>query len=374
MARVGERGAAVSDLALTLLDTPYYGNTVTAWLIALAAALSIFVALQLVKRLVVRRLARTAAGTAIDLDDIALQLLRKTRGAFFTIVAIYFASFLLYLTPRITHAIDLTMIVALLAQIAIVGNSAICLAVTRYNLKRVSTHNESTATITALGYFSRLLLWAIALLLVLDNLGINITALIAGLGITGIAVALAVQNILGDLFASFSIMLDRPFVIGDFIVVDNFMGHVEYIGLKTTRLRSVFGEQIIFSNADLLKSRIRNHKRMLERRVVFNLSLTYENTHDLLRRVPTLVREAVSAQAHARFGRAHFREYRDFALIFEIVYFIDTADYELYMDIQQDINLAIFQRFHEHGVEFAHHATAHTQHLPAKPAAKEMKR
>lgn len=364
----------MSKLALSLLDTAYYGNTVTAWLIALAAALSIFVVLNVAKRVALRRLARGAAATETDVDDIALQLLRKTRAAFFAIVAIYFASFLLYLTPRIARAIDLGMIVAVLAQIAIVGNSAICLAVSRYNRKRVSTNNESTATITALGYVSRLLLWAIALLLVLDNLGINITALIAGLGITGIAVALAVQNILGDLFASFSIMLDRPFVIGDFIVVDNFMGHVEYIGLKTTRLRSIFGEQIIFSNADLLKSRIRNHKRMLERRVVFNLSLTYENSHDTLQRVPALVRDVVSAQAHARFGRAHFREYRDFALIFEIVYFIDTADYELYMDIQQNINLAIFQRFHEHGVEFAHHATAHTQRLPAAPAAKEMKR
>lgn len=363
----------MSKLALSLLDTPYYGNTVTAWLIALVAALAIFVLLHIAKRVALQRLA-ARTGAATDADDIALHLLRKTRGAFLVIVAVYFASFLLHLSPRIAHAIDLGIIVALLAQIAVIGNSAICLAVARYNRKRVSTNNESTATITALGYVSRLLLWAIALLLVLDNLGIDITALIAGLGITGIAVALAVQNILGDLFASFSIMLDRPFVIGDFIVVDNFMGHVEYIGLKTTRLRSVFGEQIIFSNADLLKSRIRNHKRMLERRVVFNLSLTYENDHDTLRRVPALVRDIVSAQAHARFKRAHFREYRDFALIFEIVYFIETADYELYMDIQQDINLAIFQRFHEHGVEFAHHATAHTQRLPAAPAAKEMKR
>jgi small-conductance mechanosensitive channel len=178
---------------------------------------------------------------------------------------------------------------------------------------------------------------------------------VAGLGVGGIAVALAAQNILGDLFASLSIVLDRPFVLGDFLIVDDLMGSVEEIGLKTTRVRSLSGEQLVFSNTDLLNSRIRNYGRMFERRVVFQLGVTYQTPREQLQAIPGMVRDAVEAHGdRVRFDRAHFAKYGDFALSFEIVYYVLGPDYNEYMDIQQAINLDIHQRFEDAGIAFAY--------------------
>jgi small-conductance mechanosensitive channel len=199
-----------------------------------------------------------------------------------------------------------------------------------------------------------MLLWTIILLVALDNLGFNVTTLIAGLGISGIAIALAVQNILGDLFSSFSIVLDKPFVIGDFIIIDEYLGTVEYVGIKTTRIRSLSGEQLIFSNSDLLKSRIRNFKRMFERRVVFSVSVVYGTSHENLVKIPKMIREIILNQDRVRFDRAHFKEYGAYSLNFEIVYWIQNPDYNVYMDTQQNINLAIYEQFNREGIQFAY--------------------
>jgi small-conductance mechanosensitive channel len=177
---------------------------------------------------------------------------------------------------------------------------------------------------------------------------------VAGLGIGGIAVALAIQNILGDLFASLSIALDKPFVIGDFIIVDQLLGTVEHIGLKTTRIRSLSGEQIVFSNADLLNSRIRNYKRMYERRVVFSIGVTYQTPYEKLASIGTTLKEIIESQPDVRFDRAHFREYADSSLNYEVVYYVKSPDYNRYMDIQQAINLEIYRRFQDGGIEFAY--------------------
>ena len=178
--------------------------------------------------------------------------------------------------------------------------------------------------------------------------------MVAGLGVGGIAVALATQNILGDLFASLSIVLDKPFVIGDFLIVGDFMGSVEYVGLKTTRLRSLSGEQLVFSNTDLLGSRIRNYGRMYERRVVFKLGVTYQTPREKLSRIPAIIREAIETQDNSRFDRSHFQAYGDFSLNFESVYYIGSPDYNLYMDVQQAVNLRIHERFEEESIEFAY--------------------
>jgi small-conductance mechanosensitive channel len=197
-------------------------------------------------------------------------------------------------------------------------------------------------------------IWAMVLMLTLDNLGIDITALVAGLGIGGIAVALAVQNVLGDLFASLSITLDRPFVVGDFLIVGDFMGSVEYIGIKSTRLRSLGGEQIIISNSDLLSSRVRNYGRMLERRVVFVTSVTYETPIEKVEKIPVLIREIVEAQSNTRFDRCHFAKHAAASLDFETVYYVLTGDYNQYMDIQQAINLRLHRELMTLGIEFAY--------------------
>jgi small-conductance mechanosensitive channel len=194
----------------------------------------------------------------------------------------------------------------------------------------------------------------VLLLMALANLDVEIGPLLTGLGVGGIAVALAVQNILGDLFASLSIVLDKPFVIGDFIIVGDLMGTVEYVGLKTTRVRSLSGEQLVFANSDLLNARIRNFKRMHERRVVFTVGVTYQTPRAQLAEIPTMIREIVEGQEKARFDRAHFKGYGAFSIDFETVFYVLDPDYNLYMDVQQAINLALHERFEEHGIEFAY--------------------
>jgi len=197
-------------------------------------------------------------------------------------------------------------------------------------------------------------LWSTLLILALDNFGVNVTALVAGLGVGGIAVALAAQNVLGDLFASISILLDKPFVLGDFVIVGDFMGTVERIGIKTTRLRSLGGEELVFSNSDLLQSRLRNFKRMYERRVLFSVGVVYQTDIATVEKIPGVLRECVETQKDVRFDRAHFKSYGDFALNFEIVYYVQSPDYNRFMDVQQAINLAIGKRFAEDKIEFAY--------------------
>jgi small-conductance mechanosensitive channel len=201
---------------------------------------------------------------------------------------------------------------------------------------------------------ARFAIWTMMVLLTLANLGVDVTAMVAGLGIGGVAIALAAQNILGDLFASASIVLDKPFVLGDFIAVGEDMGTVEHIGLKTTRVRSLSGEQLVFANSDLLKSRIRNFKRMNERRAVFTVGVAYSTPADKVAAIPAILREAVQSQPSARCDRAHFTRYSDLALVFEVVYYVSSADYNLYMDIQQAINLTILRRFAEEQIGFAY--------------------
>jgi small-conductance mechanosensitive channel len=226
--------------------------------------------------------------------------------------------------------------------------------------RRTHSAAEDRAALGSLGiisFIASVLIWSLVLLATLDNLGVNITALVAGLGIGGVAVALALQNVLGDLFASLSIALDRPFVIGDFLQVDNLLGSVENIGIKTTRLRSLDGEQIIISNSNLLSSRVR--------RVAFATSVSYETPIDLIERIPGMLREIVEAEKDTRFDRSHFQKHGVSSLDFETVYYVTTADFNRYMDIQQSINLKLHRRLLELGILFA----SPTQRELIKPPA-----
>lgn len=226
--------------------------------------------------------------------------------------------------------------------------------VERRSAARAGVEGDAIMALALLGFAVRVGIWTVVVLFILDQLGFNITALVAGLGIGGVAIALAVQNILGDLFASLSIVLDRPFVVGDFIVVDDLLGTVERVGIKTTRLRSLGGEMLVFSNSDLLKSRIRNFKQMSQRRVLFTVGVTYETPAEQVRAITGMLREAIEAQRRTRFDRAHFKEYGDSALVFEAVYYVLDADYNFYMDTQEAINLAILARFAGEGIDFAY--------------------
>ncbi len=339
---------------MIIFDQVYLGNSLLKWVIALPVAVAIYVALSVLRRMVGIRLKSFADRTTTDLDDFVADLVQvRTKKILFFALAIYGASLVLVLPPDVQKIILGAVFVLLFLQVGLWGNGIISFLVTRRAAKdgEEGLNLEAYSVIT---WIAKAALWTIVVLLALNNLGIEITALVAGLGISGIAVALAVQNILGDLFASLSIVMDRPFVIGDFIIVGDQMGTVEHVGLKTTRVLSLSGEQIVFSNTDLLGSRIRNFRRMNERRVLFTLGMTYQTPADKLERIPGMIREIIEVQKQVRFDRAHFSNFGDFSLNFEIVYWVLDRDYALYMGIQQEINLALYRKFEEEGIEFAY--------------------
>lgn len=339
---------------MNFLYETIYNNTVKEWLIAIGIFALSMVLLRILKAIFVRRLNVLAQKTSTDLDNLLLDLIKKTKSFFLLAVAIYAGSFTLTLPAEVSNIIQILFLIACLVQAAIWGDGIIDFFLQRYKKEKLDKDAAGVTTITAIGFLAKIALWVVILLLALDNMGVNITGLVAGLGIGGVAIALAVQNVLGDLFASMSIVLDKPFVIGDFIIVDDYLGTVQHIGLKTTRIQSLSGEQLIFSNSDLLGSRIRNYKRMYERRIVFAIGVTYQTPYDKLKAIPPIIREIIEKQENARLDRVHFKEYGNFSLNYEIVYYVQMPDYNIYMDIQQAINLELYRRFDEEGIEFAY--------------------
>ncbi len=341
-------------------DRTLYGNELPVWLAAGGVALTVFLAMSGLSRFLHHR-ATAHARAGIDADGaradaavIAAQVLEGTRWPLLLVLALFLGSLVLTLPDQTGRPVDGAALLAFLLQALLWGNRFIAAWVERYHRRQLAEDAGTATTIATLGFVARLTLYTAVSLLALDNFGIQITALVAGLGIGGIAVALAAQSVLGDLFASLAITLDKPFVLGDFIIVGEDMGAVERIGLKTTHVRSLWGEQIIFSNQDLLNSRIRNYGRMQERRVVFAIDVVYQASYEQLEAIPGMFRAIVEAQERTRFDRAHFKEYGDSALRYEIVYYVLDSDYTVYMDIQQAINLDIFRRFGEAGIKFAY--------------------
>lgn len=339
---------------MKLTDWTFYENTFQEWLTGLVILVVVLSVLRLVKGVLTRRLASLAQKTRTTIDDVLAELSAKTKFFFLATISIYAGSLALDLPPGVHDALEKTLVLVTLFQAAFWGTHVVSYLVHHYVQLEAQEEPGAATSSTALIFLGRLVLWSLLVMVALDNLGFDITALVTGLGIGGIAVALAIQNILGDLFASLSILLDKPFVVGDFVIVDQHLGSVEHIGLKTTRLRSLSGEQLIFSNSDLLSSRIRNFKRMYERRVVFSFGVTYQTPHEKLAAIPQMVQEIVEAQEPIRFDRAHFKEYGDSSLNFEVVYWVQKPDYNIYMNIQQKINLELYRRFQEEKIEFAY--------------------
>lgn len=336
------------------LEHRLYGITLLDWGVVVFITCTLTFVFDLLRRFIVNRVKSTGSATGKISITAAADVIKRTRLLFLLLLAMYIALNYFEMPPKLDKIATRVIIIALILQIALWANYGIYLWRNLYIEARRETDAASATTVGILGFILRLLLWTLIILLILDNLGINITTLVAGLGVGGVAVALALQNILGDIFASLSIALDKPFMIGDFLVIDEHVGTVEYIGLKTTRLRSLSGEQIIFANNDLLKSRIRNYKRMYERRVVFHFGVIYQTSADKLERIPGMIRSIIEAQQEVRFDRAHFQKYGDSSLDFEVVYYVKGPDYNLYMDIQQAINLAMFRQFTIEKIEFAY--------------------
>jgi small-conductance mechanosensitive channel len=339
---------------LEWLERPVYQNTLRQWALAIVVAVAVYVGLKIAKRALAAQAKRFAERWASTWSSAAVGLFDATRRWFLLIVALYCGTLMLDLLPTVERIASGVAIIAAWLQAALWASSLLTLYLENYVRSRSAADPAAATTIAMLGFLGRLVLWSLVALLALENLGVDVTALVAGLGVGGIAVALAAQNILGDLFASLSIVLDKPFVIGDFIVVGDQAGTVEAVGMKTTRVRSLTGEQLVFANNDLLQSRIRNFKRMQERRILFSVGVTYETPREKLGRVATILREAVEQQESLRFDRAHFKAFGPSSLDFEVVYYVKSADYNQYMDAQQAVNLTIFDRFTADGIDFAY--------------------
>ena len=333
-------------------------NTLTAWITAIITFTAVFAAFFLLKTIVKRR-AKTSAVPPSHLQELFRDLVKRTRPYFIVVIALWAGSLAITLNPHHEHIWHLVVMVAVLFQAGVWAGGLVL-----FWSERIAEHRAADAgtrmTINVVGIAVRVLLWVIVLLVILDNLGINVTALVTGLGIGGIAIALAVQNILGDLFAALSIVLDKPFVVGDAINVGDAAGTVEHIGLKSTRLRSDSGEMIIISNGDLLKSRIRNYRGQEKRLVILRLGIAYGTPEDKLARVPEIIRAAAEKEKNVKFDRSNFTLFGVFALVTESVYSVYKVSYAEYMNTQQRINLEIYRQLSAEGIEIAHQPPAVT--------------
>lgn len=338
-----------------LTDAEAFGIPLSTYAIAVAAAVLSFLALRLAVAVGLRQASRIAKHSHNRVDDVLVEVLSRTSPWLLALASVLVGLGMLDLPDRWHSRVDQLWFVALALQVALWAHRGIGLFMQRYIARQSGTANTSTkvqasASAMLLSWALRTVLWAVVLLAVLSNMGINVTAFVASLGVGGIAVALAVQNILGDLFASLSIAVDKPFEVGDSIAVQTFSGTVEHIGLKTTRIRSVGGEQIVIANADLLKQPVRNYKRMADRRIEFKFSVSNATTPEQAEAIPALVRRLIEANDKLRFDRAHLTGFRENFIDFEVIYVVRTADYKVYMDLQQKINLALMRELAEMGV------------------------
>lgn len=329
-------------------------NPVSEYLISLGTCLLGILIVKVCQKIVIRQIKRWASQTRSQLDDDLISLSQKSLKPLVYLGVFYVSIRNLTLSASLDTAIDAIGVIVLTVLIIHFLGSLAEYGIRLYWITHRTKNPNLELTLRSLIPATKVVLWAFGMVFLLDNFGFDISAIVAGLGIGGVAVALASQGLLQDLFSYFSILLDRPFELGDFIVVDDFMGTVEYIGIKTTHIRSISGEQIILSNTDLTGSRIRNFMRMQKRRVVFSIGVTYQTGRSKLQEIPTLLQEIIESTEHTIFDRAHFQGFGDFSLNFEVVYFVTSSDYNLYMDIQQSINLAMMATFAQRDIEFAY--------------------
>jgi small-conductance mechanosensitive channel len=318
------------------------------YLISLAILIILSITIKIVNYFLLKRLTALTKKTATQSDDFLVGTFKGKILPLFYFGAVYAALTHLTLDPTLTKAINFIG----LTLISLLGAS-FSSSVIVYLLRSYWKKGPQDYALTLIIKLVQVIIWGLFIVTLLDNF-IQIDALIAGLGIGGIAIGFAAQAILQDLFSYFSIFLDRPFEINDFIIIDDYMGTVEHIGIKTTRLRSISGEQLIFSNSDLTSSRVRNLKRMESRRVLFTLGVTYETTFEKLKEIPDIIKNIILKLDEVTFDRVHFSTYGDFSLNFEIVYYIADRDYNKYMDIQQEINFKIKEEFDKQSIEFAY--------------------
>jgi len=328
-------------------------NKISDYVLFLLLFLAGILIIRFFKYIILRRIRSWAKKTSFVALNFLTRLISRTIVPILYFGAFFFSIRTLSLHPAAIKTLNITGLVVLTFFGISFLVTLINYGLETYWVKKEKDPSKARSLkgiVTVINIF----VWGLGVVLILDNLGFKVSAVLAGLGIGGVAVALAAQTILGDLFSYFAIFFDRPFEIGDFIIVGEYLGSVEHVGIKTTRIRSLGGEQIVFSNSDLTNSRVRNYKRMDKRRVVFKLGVTYGTSSNLLGEIPAIIKNIIEKVDDVVFDRAHFFSYGDFSLIFEIVYYVLSSDYNKYMDIQQKINLAIKEEFEKKGIEFAY--------------------
>lgn len=336
-----------------ILNITFLDNTLLNWLKASVIIILIFSFLKIFKFFIFKRLKSWAASTNTSWDEFLLDVIEKCVLPMLYISTVYFSLHVLSLNKRAAEILH----TAFMAVITFFVIKAVINLFKKFVLSFIKRDQDSESTEKHAGgliAIVNIIIWILGAVFLIDNMGYNVTTIVAGLGVGGIAIALAAQAVLGDLFSYFVIFFDRPFEIGDFVTVGSDSGIVEYIGIKTTRIRTLNGEQLVCSNTDLTNSRLRNFKRLERRRIIFTIGVTYQTAADQLSQIPEILKRIISSKDKISFDRAHFSKFADSSLDFEIVYYVEDPDYNFYMDTQQAIYLEIFSSFEKQGIDFAY--------------------
>ncbi|MCK4386597.1 MAG: mechanosensitive ion channel family protein [Candidatus Pacebacteria bacterium] len=333
-------------------NVTFLGNSVLDYLIALGLFAAFCVVFRIFQKIILKRLEKLAGKTETEIDDILIEAVRSLTPPFYYFVSLYLVLPFLVISAGVLGFIKGVLVILIMYQI--IKSLQI---VIDYIFEKLAGKKEDAGTKLAfayLGKFVKIAVWVLGILLVLSNLGVNVNSLLAGLGIGGVAFAFAFKNILGDLFSSFVIFFDKPFLPGDFIMMGDIKGTVQKIGIKTTRLRARTGEEIIVANQALTSAKLFNYKNIEERKATFSFGVTYETATEKLKEIPQMVAEIISGMEKTRFERAHFNRFDDSALNFDVLYFMTVRDYAKYLDTQQAINLKILEKFEKEGIEMAY--------------------
>ena len=335
-----------------ILNQVYWGNTVLDYAIAICSILIIWIILKLIKGRLIGLLKKLTARTSTNFDDLIIKAVEKFILPYLYLAANYNIIIQLNLSSKLSRILEVAITFVTFYYIIRLINFIIHGVVLVY-MQQKNEAPERVKQLSGVLSVVKVIIWGIGIVMLIDNLGYNVTTIIAGLGVGGIAIALAAQNILSDLFSYLVIFFDKPFEVGDFITTGGNSGTVEKIGIKTSHVRSPDGQQLVMPNAEMVKSVIHNYKRLERRRVVFSIGLVYSTPADQLRKIPSILREIISAQKQASFDRAHLKSFGDFSINFEVVYYIDSSDFLVYMDTHHAVCLSIFEIFEKEKIEFA---------------------
>lgn len=339
------------DNQQNFLQIEFLGNTVQDFIITVGVFILFLALLKLFQTIILKKLKKLALKTKTDIDDTLIEIVNTLKPPFYSFLAFYFALQFLTLSNFGAKILSVALLVWVIYQV-IIAVQILINYIVRKKMGEEEDEGVKSAAQMLSGVF-KVALWAIGALFVLSNLGVDVSSLIAGLGIGGIAIALALQNILGDLFSSFSIYFDKPFRVGDFVILGDQMGTVKKIGIKTTRIQTPQGEELVVSNSELTKSRIRNFGVMKKRRDLDHLGVSYNTSPEKLKEIPRMIKEIIRKEDNAEYNRVHFKSFGDYSLVFEIVYYIWSSDYVVFMDTKQSINLQIMEKFKQEGIEIA---------------------